>query len=328
MSEEKKYKYLVDVCELAEVTGCDVDTGCSPGDPTFYRVVVKSANKTAWNTFYDMYVRNDDDILFCVQSCSGRGLRLVNMDHRICPIAHTFGLKFIETEYALRSELVKGLKKISSVDEIEQSHGDEPGERGECFGTVVVLDLLEELDVPTPIMHQRGNCIIAEVCCNEKLAEFHRKYDSYTVIFQMKLNDDIRYFTVEREGEVIIDSCLWTLKEIDFPKLTYSPAQFSNPSLVAVERDGDNVSFSVPTATGPRGTYPTMVVSNKEKEKILSKYVLDSYWDNVKQCVDEYLSLDIHKPDYSGFGRLIGENTEKDKLPQLRRARINKPKSI
>lgn len=275
MSEEKKYKYLVDVCELAEIEQLESYPDYNQEGMYLYCVTVKLTDKGEWKTFHNMFIRKEDDILFFMSRFHRRVLVLCSMSCTPNSIKGNFELKFKTTghDLGLDSEFVKGLKKISSVDEIEKSHGDEPGERGECFGTVVVLDIFKELDLITPIIHQRGNCIIAEVCCNEKLAEFHRKYDSYTVIFQMKLNDGIRYFTVEREGEVITDSCLWILKVIDFPKLIYSPAQLSNSPLVAVERDGDNVSFSVPMLTYKR-------------------------------------------EDVCG------------KLPQLHRARINKPKSI
>lgn len=314
MSEEKNYKYLVDVCELAEVERLEAHPPYNQEGMYIYCAIVKLTDKGEWETFHNMFIRKEDDILFFMSRFHRRVLVLCSMSYTPNPIKGNFELKFktIGHDLDLDSEFVKGLKKISSVDDIEQSHGDEPGERGE-EGVMPVVGMFSstvdvwECNIPRGRQH---TTIIARM--TPKTKDFVRLW--------LGTKPPRKFYYMLDEGS----NDLFFLDEVEVGD---DKACFKFSYSGDILLDGE-VRFSVPTATGPRGTYPTMTVPNKEKEKILSKYVLDSYRDNVKQCVDEYLSLDIHKPDYSGFGRLIGENTEEDKFPQLHRARINKPKSI
>lgn len=337
--EENKYKYLVDVCELADDMSILCDSGCSPDDLFRYTITVRHMTKAVRNTFYNMVTRKEDGILYCLSHYVNTALKLVNLGS-FDLIHDTFDLYFIGTEYSLDSEFVRGLKRINSLDDIEKSHSDEPGEQGEQ-GVVpaVLLNIIEELDLCTPLVIQPGGRAIAEVCCNKKLADFHRKYDSCRVIFRVDIGDDVRYYVVEREGEVVIDSFMWILKEINYkeiPLMCCSGQLYKSP--LQVERDGDNVSFSVPTLTGPRDTKPfqsgmltytdTADAGSKDEivctiQKSLSEALLEMY-PSVKSTLEREMNL-IQRCKVNSY---LFEREEAPKFPQMRRARLNKPKSI
>lgn len=346
--EENKYKYLVDVCGLVELTDLTTSTGCSPDEPTKYSLVVKSKDRTAWDAFCDMFMR--DDILFYMGPYSLQTFVLIDVDRYFNAKNHTFELTFRSTGYALHSEFVRRLKRINSLDDIDKSHSDESGERGEQgVVPVVLLNIIEELDLCTPLVIQPGGRAIAEVCCNKKLADFHRKYDSCRVIFRVDIGDDVRYYVVEHEGEVVIDSFMWILKEINYKEipLMYCSGQLYKSPL-QVERDGDNVSFSVPTLSEPRGTEPTMIVSNQEEKEMIKYYkelfakrenVVTSQESLANTCAEIYRELglplkstaeremELIKKLKSGMLTYKREDVCV-KFPQMRRARLNKPKSI
>lgn len=337
--EENEYKYLVDVCNLADDMSISCNSGCSPDDRFRYTITVRHTTKAVRNTFYNMVIRKEDDILYCLNHYVNRVLELVNLGN-FDPIHNTFDLDFIGTEYSLDSEFAKGLKRINSLDDIEKSHVDEPGELGEQgVGPAVLLNIIEELDLCMPLVIQPGGRAIAEVCCNKKLADFHRKYDSCRVIFRVDIGDDVRYYVVEREGEVVIDSFTWILKEINYkeiPLMHCSGQLYKSP--LQVERDGDNVLFSVPTLAGARDTKPlqpgmltytdTADAGSKDetvctKQKSLSEALLEMY-PSVKSTFEREMDLiQRYKINSDLF-----EREEAPKFPQMRRARLNKPKSI
>lgn len=315
--EENKYKYLVNVSNLVRLVRYSINTGCCPDDSTHYIVTVRSKDSDVWEAFHKMRMREDNDILFCISTQVERVLILVDVDRFFDNIHHTFDLDFIGTEYSLDSEFAKGLKRINSLDDIEKSHSDEPGERGEQgVGPAVLLNIIEELDLCTPLVIQPGGRAIAEVCCNKKLADFHRKYDSCRVIFRVDIGDDVGYYVVEHEGEVVIDSFTWILKEINYKEipLMYCSGQLYKSPL-QVERDGDNVSFSVPTLAGPRGSQPEDSIISKEKKEKL-------------RLLRELIEENERWWEQRQSGMLTYKREDAPKFPQMRRARLNKPKSI
>ena len=148
--EENKYKYLVDVCELADDMGIMCDSGCSPDDLFRYTITVRHTIRAVWNTFCNMLTRKEDGILYCLSHYVDRALKLVNLGN-FDPIHDTFDLYFIGTEYSLDSEFVRGLKRINSLDDIEKSHSDDPGERGEQGG---VDEMMMPIEDKYPQLHR------------------------------------------------------------------------------------------------------------------------------------------------------------------------------
>ena len=324
--EENKYKYLVNVSNLVRLVEYSINTGCCPDDSTSYIVTVRSKDCDVWETFHKMRMR--EDILFCISTQVAKVLILVDVDHYFDNVHHKFDLIFIGTEYSLDSEFAKGLKRINSLDDIEKSHSDESGERGEQ-GTTSGMPLFSDVVDVLNVKHECGSTmtyVTAER--TDKTFGFLAKCDGTPspreFLFLLK-RDDTNVFK-------LINVC------IDFSGVTFEFSYYGN----VMPSDG---SFSVPTLTGARGSQPLW-----QSGKPVSLCVPEPETPQAKEIVTLNMHMDVGEihPDYSMCGvsakstferemdliqrckvnSYLFEREEAPKFPQMRRARLNKPKSI
>ena len=327
--EENKYKYLVNVSNLVRLVKYSINTGCCPDDSTHYIVTVRSKDSDVWETFHKMRMREDNDILFCISTQVDRVLILVDVDRFFDNIHHTFDLDFIGTEYSLDSEFARGLKRINSLDDIEKSHGDEPGERGEQ-GTTSGMPLFSDVVDVLNVKHECGSTMTYVTAARtDKTFGFLTKWDGTPppreFLFLLK-KDATDVFK-------LVNVC------IDFSGVTFEFSYYGNvmPS--------DGVSFFLPTLAGPRGSQPLW-----QSGKPVSLCVPEPETPQAKEIVTLNMHMDVGEihPDYSMCGVLakstleremdliqrckvnsnLFEREEAPKFPQMRRARLNKPKSI
>lgn len=324
--EVNEYKYLVDVCELADDVSILCESGCSPDGFVFrYTITVRHTTKAVRNTFYNMVTRKEDDILYCLNHYVNRVLELVNLGN-FDPIHNTFDLDFIGTEYSLDSEFAKGLKRINSLDDIEKSHVDEPGERGEK-GVVPALNGKMPVEV--------------------NLCDIFESYEEYLYIEKKLI---IRAKSSQKAIEFLKSvmknkaSCEWFVSipgHISYYKLLniYNSEGYIRLVLETLPwLEVGRVLFSVPTLAGPRGTKPlqygmltytdTADAGSKDeivctKQKSLSETLLEMS-PAVKSAIERDMDLIQRCKIHSD----LFEREEAPKFPQMRRARLNKPKSI
>lgn len=329
--EENKYKYLVNVSNLVRLVKYSINTGCCPDDSTRYIVTVRSKDSDVWETFHKMRMR--EDILFCISTQVAKVLILVYVDHNFDNIHHTFDLNFIGTEYSLDSEFVKGLKRINSLDDIEKSHVDEPSERGEK-GIVPALNGKMPVEV--------------------NLCDIFESYEEYwhdggkMLICAKSSQKAIEFLKSVQKNKA---SCEWFVSipgNISYYKLL-SMCDFGGHIRLLLETlpwlEVGRVSFSAPTLTGPRGSQPLW-----QSGKPVSLCVPEPETPQAKEIVTLNMHMDVGEihPDYSMCGVLakstleremdliqrckvnsyLFEREEAPKFPQMRRARLNKPKSI
>lgn len=326
--EENKYKYLVDVCNLADDMSISCESGCSPDDLFRYTITVRHTTKAVRNTFCNMVIRKEDDILYCLNHYVNRVLELVNLGS-FDPIHNTFDLDFIGTEYSLDSEFAKGLKRINSLDDIEKSHVDEPGERGEQ-GTTSGIPLFSDVVDVLNVKHECGSMMTYVTAARtDKTFAFLTKWDGTPppreFLFSLR-KDDTNVFK-------LINVC------IDFSGVTFEFSYYGNVM------PNDSVSFFVPTLTGPRGSQPLW-----QSGKPVSLCVPEPETPQAKEIVTLNMHMDVGEihPDYSMYGVSAKSTLEREmdliqrcklnsylfgrkedpKFPQMRRARLNKPKSI
>ena len=321
-----RFKYLVNVSSLVRLVKYSINTGCCPDDSTHYIVTVRSKDRDVLETFHKMRMREDDDILFCISTQVARVLILVDVDHYFDNIHHTFDLDFIDTEYSLDSEFAKGLKRINSLDDIEKSHVDEPVERGE---KVVVPALNGKMSVEVNLcdifesyeeyLHVEEKLII-RAKSSQKAIEFLKSVQKNKASCEwfVSIPGHISYYKLSNiyyiEGYIIL--VLYTLPWLEVGR----------------------VLFSVPTLTGTRGTKPlqpgmltytdTAYAGSKDetvctKQKSLSEILLEMS-PAVKSTFEREMDLIQRYKIHSD----LFEREEAPKFPQMRRARLNKPKSI
>lgn len=345
--EENKYKYLVNISNLVRLVKYSINTGCCPDDSTRYIVTVRSKDRDVLETFHKMRMR--EDMLFCISTQVAKVLILVDVDHHFDNIHHTFDLNLIGTEYSLDSEFAKGLKRINSLDDIEKSHSDEPGEQGTTSGIPLFSDVVDVLNVK----HECGSTMTYVTAARtDKTFAFLTKWDGTPppreFLFSLR-KDDTDVFK-------LINVC------IDFNGVTFEFSYYGNVM------PNDSVSISVPALTGPRGAKPLQLgmltykredampkgitdvelrpngeiyakVNGKDEVEKLRKCLTDGYWDCFKD--DNFFvpcgrgnGKPIFDPSNPEHRSIIMQGSREmmmpieDKFPQLHRARLNKPKSI
>lgn len=317
--EENKYKYLVNVSNLARLVKYSINTGCCPDDSTHYIVTVSSKDRDVWETFHKMRMREDDDILFCISTQVARALILVYVDHNFDNIHHTFDLNFIGTEYSLDSEFAKGLKRINSLDDIEKSHSDEPGEQGTTSGIPLFSDVVDVWDYDISV--RKHTAIV-------RARKTSKTMDSIKAWFSTK--PPRLYYYILEEGSQ--DFYFLNNVEVQQDLAIFEFSYYGNVM------SSNGVSFSLPTLIGPRDTKPlqpgmltytdTADASSKDetvctKQKSLSEILLETY-PAVKSTLEREMNLIQRCKIHSD----LFEREEAPKFPQMRRARLNKPKSI
>lgn len=220
---------------------------------------------------------------------------------------------------------------VDSVDSItvEKSHGDEPGERGEQ-GTTSGMPLFSDVVDVLNVKHECGSTMTYVTAARtDKTFGFLAKWDGTPppreFLFLLK-KDATDVFK-------LINVC------IDFSGVTF---EFSYYGCVM---PSDGVSFFVPTLAGPRGSQPLW-----QPGKPVSLCVPEPETPQAKEIVTLNMHMDVGEihPDYSMCGvsakstferemdliqkckvnSYLFEREEAPKFPQMRRARLNKPKSI
>lgn len=213
---------------------------------------------------------------------------------------------------------------VDSVDSItvEKSHSDEPGERGEQ-GTTSGIPLFSDVVDVLNVKHECGSTMTYVTAARtDKTFAFLTKWDGTPppreFLFSLR-KDDTNVFK-------LINVC------IDFNGVTFEFSYYGNVM------PNDSVSISVPALTGPRGAKPLQsgmltytdtadAVSKDEivctKQKSLSEVLLEMY-PEVKSTLEREMNL-IQKCKIHSD---LFERKEDPKFPQMRRARLNKPKSI
>lgn len=211
---------------------------------------------------------------------------------------------------------------VDSVDSItvEKSHSDKPGERGEQ-GTTSGIPLFSDVVDVLNVKHG-GTMTYVTAARTDKTFAFLTKRDGTPppreFLFLLK-KDDTNVFK-------LINVC------IDFNGVTFEFSYYGNVM------PNDSVSFSVPALTGPRDTKPLQPgmltytdvadAGSKDgnictKKKSLSEALLEMY-PSVKSTLEREMNL-IQKCKIHSD---LFERKDVQKFPQMRRARLNKPKSI
>lgn len=324
--EENKYKYLVNVSNLVRLVKYSINTGWCPDDSTRYIVTVKSKDSDVWETFHKMRMREDNDILFFISTQVDRVLILVDVDRFFDNIHHTFDLNFIGTEYSLDSEFARGLKRINSLDDIEKSHVDEPGEPGEqgvepalngkTPVEVNLCDIFESYEECWDI----GDRMLIHAKSSQKAIDF---------LNSVQKNKASCEWFVSIPGHVCYYKLLVICPFDGYIRLLLEPLPWSEVG---------RVSFSAPTLTGVRGTKPlqpgmltytdTADAGSKDefvctKQKSLSEALLEIH-PALKSTLEREMDL-LQRCKVNSY---LFERKEDPKFPQMRRARLNKPKSI
>lgn len=220
---------------------------------------------------------------------------------------------------------------MDSVDSIivDKSHSDEPGERGEQ-GTTSGIPLFSDVVDVLNVKHECGSTMTYVTAARtDKTFAFLTKWDGTPppreFLFLLK-KDATDVFK-------LINVC------IDFGGVTFEFSYYGNvmPS--------DGVPFFVPTLAGARGSQPLW-----QSGKPVSLCVPEPETPQAKEIVTLNMHMDVGEihPDYSKCGVSAKSTLEREmdllqrckvnsylfgrkedpKFPQMRRARLNKPKSI
>lgn len=220
---------------------------------------------------------------------------------------------------------------MDSVDSIivEKSHSDEPGERGEQGTTSYIPLFSDVVDVwDYDISAGKHKAIV-------RARKTSKTMDSITAWFSTKPPRLYYYILEEGSQNVYFLNSVEVQQDLAIFELSY----YGNvmPS--------DGVSFFVPTLAGPRGSQPLW-----QSGKPVSLCVPEPETPQAKEVVTLNMHMhvgEIH-PDYSMCGVSarnpferemdllqrckidfnLFERKEGPKFPQVRRARLNKPKSI
>lgn len=310
-----KYKYITDVCRFATITSVEYVKNDS-------RVIVHFEYESfeRWFALQRLSLRKNE-ILFYVSSHSGPLLMLEYIHSPWKKNGETYHISFKKTRYH-HLDVNGDLRQVFSLDDIEKSHGDEPGEQGEQ-GTTSGIPLFSDVVDVLNVKHECGSTMTYVTAARtDKTIAFLTKWDGTPpprkFLYSLK-KDDTDVFK-------LINVC------IDFSGVTFEFSYYGNvmPS--------DGVSFSVPTLTGPRDTKPlqlgmltytdTADAGSKDeivctKQKSLSEVLLEMY-PAVKSTLEREMNL-IQKCKIHSD---LFERKEDPKFPQMRRARLNKPKSI
>lgn len=226
---------------------------------------------------------------------------------------------------------VSPIDSVSSIN-VEKSHSDEPGERGEQGeqGTTSCIPLFSDVVDVLNVKHECGSMMTYVTAARtDKTFDFLTKWDGTPpprdFLFLLKKNDTNVF--------KLINVC------IDFSGVTFEFSYYGNvmPS--------DGLFVFLPELTGPRGSQPLW-----QSGKPASLCVPEPETPQAKEIVTLNMHMDVGEihPDYSMYGVSakstleremdliqrckvnfdLFEREEAPKFPQMRRARLNKPKSI
>lgn len=240
-------------------------------------------------------------------------------------------LETLKDNFKFRPQGQLSLYEIEKIETLERFYRlfcirvEECGEPGECGeqGNTSGMPLFSDVVDVLNVKHECGSMMTYVTAARtDKTFAFLTKWDGTPpprdFLFLLK-KDDTNVFK-------LINVC------IDFSGVTFEFLCYGNvmPS--------DGVSFFVPALTGPRGTKPlqpgmltytdTSDAGSKDeivctKQKSLSEALLEMY-PAVKSTLEREMDLIQRcKVNFDLF-----EREEAPKFPQMRRARLNKPKSI
>ena len=317
-----KYKYITDVCRFATITSVEYVKKDS-------RVIVHFEYESyeRWLALQRLSLRKNE-ILFYISSHSGPLLILEYIHSPWKKNDETYHISFKKTRYN-HLDVNGDLRHVFSLNDIEKSHGDEPGERGEQ-GTTSCIPLFSDVVDVLNVKHECGSTMTYVTAARtDKTFGFLTKWNGTPppreFLFLLK-KDATDVFK-------LINVC------IDFSGVTFEFSYYGNvmPS--------DGVSFSVPTLAGARGSQPLW-----QSGKPVSLCVPEPETPQEKEIVTLNMHMDVGEihPDYSMCGVSAKSTLEREmdliqrckvnsylfgrkedpKFPQMRRARLNKPKSI
>lgn len=247
-------------------------------------------------------------------------------------------LETLRDNFKFRPTGQKSLYEIESIETYEHFYRlfcikveerDESGDRGEQ-GTTSGIPLFSDVVDVLNVKHECGSTMTYVTAARtDKTFAFLTKCDGTPppreFLFSLK-KDDTNVFK-------LINVC------IDLSGVTFEFSYYGNvmPS--------DVVLFSVPTLTGPRGSQPLW-----QSGKPVSLCVPEPETPQAKEIVTLNMHMDVEEihPDYSMCGVSAKSTLEREmdliqrckvnsylfgrkedpKFPQMRRARLNKPKSI
>jgi len=258
-------------------------------------------------------MREDNDILFCISPQVVKALILVDVDRYFDNIHHTFDLDFIGTEYSLDSEFVKGLKRINSLDDIEKSHGDEPGEQGTTSGIPLFSDVVDVWDYDISV--RKHTAIV-------RARKTSKTMDSIKAWFSTK--PPRLYYYILEEGSQ--DFYFLNNVEVQQDLAIFEFSYYGNVM------SSNGVSFSLPTLIGPRDTKPlqpgmltyTDVADDGSKDE--NVFTLCRCGRGNGKPIFDPSNPEHRSIIMQGLREMM--MPIEDKFPQLHRARLNKPKSI
>lgn len=240
-------------------------------------------------------------------------------------------LETLKDNFKFRPRGQKSLYEIESIETFEHFYRlfctrveerDEPGELGEQ-GTTSGIPLFSDVVDVLNVKHECGSTMTYVTAARtDKTFAFLTKWDGTPPPREFLCSlrkDDTNVFK-------LINVC------IDFSGVTFEFSYYGNVI------PNDSVSFSVPTLAVARGTKPlqpgmltytdTADAGSKDeivctKQKTLSEALLEMY-PAVKSTLEREMNL-IQKCKIHSD---LFERKEDPKFPQMRRARLNKPKSI
>lgn len=304
-----KYKYITDVCRFATITSVEY---------------VKKDSRVIVHFEYESYERwfdlqrlsfRKNEILFYISSHSGPLLMLEYIHSPWKKNGETYHISFKKTRY-YHLDVDGDLRQVFSLDDIEKSHVDEPGERGEQ-GTTSGIPLFSDVVDVLNVKHECGSTMTYVTAARTyKTFAFLTKWDGTPppreFLFSLK-KDDTSVFK-------LINVC------IDFNGVTFEFSYYGNVM------PNDSVSISVPALIGPRGAKPlqpgmltyTDVAADGSKDENVFMFCRGGR-GNGKPIFDP--SNPEHRSIIMQGLREMMMPIE-DKYPQLHRARLNKPKSI
>lgn len=247
-------------------------------------------------------------------------------------------LETLKDNFKFRPQGQLSLYEIEKIETLERFYRlfcirvEECGEPGECGeqGNTSGMPLFSDVVDVLNVKHECGSMMTYVTAARtDKTFAFLTKWDGTPpprrFLFLLKKNDTSVF--------KLITVC------VDFSGFIFEFSYYGNvmPS--------DGVSFSVPTLTGTRGSQPLW-----QPGKPVSLCVPEPETPQAKEIVTLNMHMDVGEihPDYSMCGvsakstleremdliqrckvnSYLFERKEAPKFPQMRRARLNKPKSI
>ena len=213
---------------------------------------------------------------------------------------------------------------MNSVDSIivEKSHSDEPGERGEQGTTSCIPLFSDVVDVwDYDISGKKHTAIV-------RARKTSKTMDSIKGWFSTKPPRLYYYILEEGSQNFYFLNSVEVKQDLAIFELSYYGSVMPSKG----------VSFSVPTLAGPRGTKPlqsgmltytdTSDAGSKDvlvctKQKSLSETLFE-----MSPAVKSTLEREMDLLQRCKVNSYLFEREEAQKFPQMRRARLNKPKSI